>query len=318
MADTNALLKSIGAGVNLNMSDVVEKQVRDMLARFKTEIQTASAQTKQSGQQMASSLASATTQIQSLVSATHKLNKDGSLTETRKGFDDLNRAITEVWKSGQLLTRSRTTDSALTKDIQYANQLYQEQIAYLKQIYALKTRRLTAADGTPTAQNLDSQISNTERLIDANNQIIGQLGQQAISRSKLVHLSGEEAAIAQKFVAAQIARQEKLNAAWQPQNAGVKELSQAQAALKQLTQAHRGYITAVKNGDQVSQTYWRQSAQSAKGEIQSIESKIGSLNLEENARKRLLNVIQQAKDAEQTHARNLDQLNSGATKLDDS
>lgn len=318
MADTNALLKSIGAGVNLNMSDVVEKQVRDMLARFKTEIQTASAQTKQSGQQMASGLASATTQIQSLVSATHKLNKDGSLTETRKGFDDLNRAITEVWKSGQLLTRSRTTDSALTKDIQYANQLYQEQIAYLKQIYALKTRRLTAADGTPTAQNLDSQISNTERLIDANNQIIGQLGQQAISRSKLVHLSGEEAAIAQKFVAAQIARQEKLNAAWQPQNAGVKELSQAQAALKQLTQAHRGYITAVKNGDQVSQTYWRQSAQSAKGEIQSIESKIGSLNLEENTRKQLLNVIRQAKDAEQTHARNLDQLNSGATKLDDS
>ncbi len=233
MADTNALLKSIGAGINLNMSDVVEKQVRDMLTRFKTEIQNASAQTKQSGQQMASGLSSATTQIQSLVSATQKLNKDGSLTETRKGFDDLNRSITEVWKNGQLLTRSRTTDSALTKDIEYANKLYQEQVAYLKQVYALKTQRLTTQDGTPTAQNIDSQIVNAERLIDANNQLIALLGREAISRSKLVQLSGEEAAIAQKYVSAQIAQQEKLNAAQQAQNSGVKELSQAQAALKQ-------------------------------------------------------------------------------------
>ncbi len=53
-------------------------------------------------------------------------------------------------------------------------------------------------------------------------------------------------------------------------------------------------------------------------EIQSIESKIGSLNLEEGTRKRLLTVIQQAKDAEQTHVRNLDQLSSGTTKLDES
>ena len=35
MAETNKLLQSIDAGVNLNMTDVVEKQVRDMLTRFK-------------------------------------------------------------------------------------------------------------------------------------------------------------------------------------------------------------------------------------------------------------------------------------------
>ena len=171
-------------GVNLNMTDVAEKQVRDMLARFKAEIQNASSQTAQSGKQMASGLASATTQIQALVSATQKLNADGSLTETRKGYDDLNRAITEVYKNGQLLSRSRSENGALAKDIQYANQLYQEQIEYLKRIYALKTQRLTAADGSENALNLDSQIADTGRLIDANNQIIGQLGQQAISRSK--------------------------------------------------------------------------------------------------------------------------------------
>lgn len=58
------MLKSIGADVNLNMTDVVEKQVKAMLSRFKTEIQQASSQTMQSGQQMAGSVKIAATQIQ--------------------------------------------------------------------------------------------------------------------------------------------------------------------------------------------------------------------------------------------------------------
>ena len=56
MAETNKLLQSIGAGVNLNMTDVVEKQVRDMLTRFKNEIQKAAAQTTQLGTQAAKGL----------------------------------------------------------------------------------------------------------------------------------------------------------------------------------------------------------------------------------------------------------------------
>ena len=40
--------------------------------------------------------------------------------------------------------------------------------------------------------------------------------------------------------------------------------------------------------------YWSQSAQSALAEIQSIEQKLGSLNLEEATRKRILDIIQQA------------------------
>ena len=56
MAETNKLLQSIGAGVNLNMTDVVEKQVRDMLTRFKNEIQKAAAQTTQFGTQAAKGL----------------------------------------------------------------------------------------------------------------------------------------------------------------------------------------------------------------------------------------------------------------------
>ena len=57
MAETNKLLQSIGAGVNLNMTDVVEKQVRGILTRFKNEIQKAAAQATQFGTQAAKGLA---------------------------------------------------------------------------------------------------------------------------------------------------------------------------------------------------------------------------------------------------------------------
>lgn len=199
--------------MNLNLSDVVEKQVRSMLARFKTEIQSASAQTAISGGQMASGLKAATSQIQSLITVTQKMGKDGALTVTRKGFDDLGRSITEVYKNGQLLHKTLSENSSLAKDIRYANQLYQEQAEALKKVYALKTQRLKTQDGTPAAMDLDSQIADTGRLIDANNQLIALLDRQAISRSKLEKLSAEEAALGAKYAAAQAAQQERLNAA---------------------------------------------------------------------------------------------------------
>lgn len=125
------------------MSDVVEKQIRTMLSRYKEEIQKAASQTTQSGNQMVSGLKKAASEIQALLSVTQKLNADGNLTQTRKGYDDLGRSVTEVYKNGQLLHRTMSVESTLSKDIQYANKLYQEQAEYLKRIYALKTKRLT-------------------------------------------------------------------------------------------------------------------------------------------------------------------------------
>lgn len=145
------------------MTDVVEKQVREMLGRFKAEIKQMSTQTQNAGQQIANDLTSTATQIQHLLTTTQRLGKDGALTETRKGYDALGRSITEVYKNGLLLNKSLTADSALSKDIQYANELYQEQIGYLKKVYQMKTQRLSAADGTSTAQNLDSQIADAQR-----------------------------------------------------------------------------------------------------------------------------------------------------------
>ena len=125
------------------MSDVVEKQIRTMLSRYKEEIQKAASKTTQSGNQMVSGLKKAASEIQALLSVTQKLNADGNLTQTRKGYDDLGRSVAEVYKNGQLLHRTMSVESTLSKDIQYANKLYQEQAEYLKRIYALKTKRLT-------------------------------------------------------------------------------------------------------------------------------------------------------------------------------
>lgn len=101
VSETNDLLKSIGAGVNLNMSDVVEKQVREMLTRFKSEIQKMASQSAKSGQQTADGLKPAVSQIQTLLTTTQRLAADGTLTETRNGYDALGRSITEVYKNGQ-------------------------------------------------------------------------------------------------------------------------------------------------------------------------------------------------------------------------
>lgn len=83
------------------MTQVVEKQVRGVLERFKKEIQSMAQQAQKGGEQITQGLTAASTQITRLSSATGKLNKDGSLTETRKGFDELGRSISEVYKAGQ-------------------------------------------------------------------------------------------------------------------------------------------------------------------------------------------------------------------------
>lgn len=215
-----------------------------------------------------------------------------------------------------------TSESALSKDIQYANELYKEQIAHLKQIYQLKTQRLKVQDGTPAAQSLDSQIADIGRQIDANNQLIAQLDRQAVARSKLINLSGDEAALAAKYTAAQTAQQERLTAsneaAAKAAASGATELHQLQQAYKQLTTAYCQYNIAVKNGNETGKEYWGQSAAQAMNEIRQIDQKLASLNIEENIRKQILDLIQQAQNAEAAHQKQLEGTGNQVSRLDQS
>lgn len=310
MAQTNALLKSIGGGVNLDMATMVERQVRGMLERLKTEVRRATQQTGQGFAQLTEGAKQSATQIEQLVSATQKMSADGSVTLTQKGYDKLNQSITEVYKNAQLATRTLTTDSALTKDIAYANQLYAEQITYLKRVYDLKTQRLNTPEGSSKAAELDKQIAETGALADANKEIIALLDSQAVSRSKLVNLGNEETRIAQKFAIAQAQVQDRASG---QASSGVREIMQAQGAYQRLTEAYRQYDAAVKSGNNAGQAYWQQSIAGAMREMQAIEGKLDSLSLEEGARRRLLDLIQKAKDAEATHTQAL----SGTNQLVD-
>ena len=253
------------------MTDVVEKQVKAMLTRFKNEIQKASQHTAQSGSQMANGLKSASTQIQTLLTATQKLNADGSLTETRKGYDALGKSIAEVYKNGQLLSRTMDTGKGVQGNITQANQLYQQQLTYLRQLNQLSVQRLSAGNGTSLAAELDQQIATLQQQINGNKQLISQMDQQVVKRSKLVNLAAEEARLQQKLKTAQASQQTRSSNASE-----TAELKKAEQAYKQLTNAYRQYNQARKNGDQAQQAYWSQSAQSALNELNLLEQKLPS------------------------------------------
>ena len=164
-------------------------------------------------------------------------------------------------------------------------------------------------DDTPYAQSLDGQIANLQTLIDGNRKLIAQMDQQAVARSRLVELAREEAPLAARYGNAQQSR---------AQSAGTTELHQMQQAYRQLTTAYRQYNIAVKNGNEAGKEYWSQSAAQAMDEIQRIEQKLVSLNIEESVRKQILDLIQQAKNAEAAHQAQLEGTGNQLSRLDQS
>ena len=179
----------------------------------------------------------------------------------------------------------------------------------MKQIYRLKTQRLKVQDDTPYAQSLDGQIANLQTLIDGNRKLIAQMDQQAVARSRLVELAREEAQLSARYGNAQQSR---------AQSEGTAKLHQLQQAYRQLTTAYRQYNIAVKNGNETGKEYWSQSAAQAMDEIQQIEQKLVSLNIEESVRKQILDLIQQAKNAEAAHQAQLEGTGNQLSRLDQS
>ena len=88
-----------------------------------------------------------------------------------------------------------------------------------------------------------------------------------------------------------------------------------QQAYQQLTNAYRQYNAAVKSGNEAGKAYWSQSAQNALNEILSVQQKLGTLNMEESVRRKILDLIEQARNAEAAHQATLSQTNSGYTQL---
>lgn len=163
------------------------------------------------------------------------------------------------------------TGKGVQGNITQANQLYQQQLTYLRQLNQLSIQRLSAGNGTSLAAELDQQIATLQQQINGNKQLILQMDQQVVKRSKLVNLAAEEARLQQKLKTAQASQQTRRSNASE-----TAELKKAEQAYKQLTNAYRQYNQARKNGDQAQQAYWNQNAQSALNELKLLEQKLPS------------------------------------------
>lgn len=168
MNDANNELKKLGVGINLDMTQVVEKQIRQMFTALKSEIQSTAKQTGDITTKMAAGLASSAKEMEHIISVTRKIGQESSLTETVKGYDTLGNQLTLVRKNAELASIALKQDGAFTKDIRYANELYTEQVAHLKRIHELRTQRLYVENDSPKATILDTQIEDTTRLYQAN------------------------------------------------------------------------------------------------------------------------------------------------------
>ena len=166
------------------------------------------------------------------------------------------------------------------------------------------------------AAELDKQIADTQQLIETNRQLISQLDQEAVSRSRLVNLTQEEAAAQQKYNNALAAQTDRAATKNDAEGSGTKELKQMQVAYQQLTNAYRQYNLAVKSSNEAGKAYWSQSAQQALQEISGIEEKIGSLTIEEDVRKKILDLIAQARNAEATQRSSMGGMKDDATALE--
>lgn len=175
-------------GVNLDMTSVVEKQVKAMLTALKNEVKAVTEQTGQSFAAMAQGAGKSVSQIETLISTTRKMNADGSVTVTQKGYDSLSRSISEVVKNAQLINRTMTEKSAHVADVERTEKAY-----------------------------------------------------------------------------------------------------------RKLTEAYRNQNAAVKLGSQASAVYWKESANGALAELRVIEQKINLLDMEEGARKRILDIVEKSK-----------------------
>lgn len=72
---------------------------------------------------------------------------------------------------------------------------------------------MSAGDGTSLATELDQQIIALQQQISSNKQLIAQMDQQVVKRSRLVNLAAEEVKLQKKLAAAQAAKQTKSSTA---------------------------------------------------------------------------------------------------------
>lgn len=191
------------------MTDVVEKQVKQMLEKLMAEVKktaggvnTGTKQMQQSFSNMATTMVSATK-----VTSTWSGDMLENIQQVVRGHTKLNESVTQVWKNGQL-TRVTKVDS---DPISEANRLYKRQTELLSEIKKKRIELTKQQAGTIGYRELEKEVVAREREYAANARLIAQLPQEIQDRTKLNTLLEKQRDVTREIGRAQTEAREKKN-----------------------------------------------------------------------------------------------------------
>ena len=104
VAEANKLLKSLGTGVNLDMSDVMKDEIKRQIDQLVNAVKRSGSQTKKTAQSIASDIETVTRET-----LTYGNKAANALTVVQKGYDQLGRSISETSKNGVLVSKTIVT-----------------------------------------------------------------------------------------------------------------------------------------------------------------------------------------------------------------
>ena len=135
--EANEQLKSVGHGVDLNMGDVMKKQIQEALNGLINEVKKTTKKTQDSTKEMGDSIKGVSTDIEVLGKATQTWSGKQleHITRVEKGWDKHGKAMRKVMKDGQTVSVTKVDSDPVA----IANKLYQERIRLfekLKKAYA--------------------------------------------------------------------------------------------------------------------------------------------------------------------------------------
>ena len=182
-------------------------------------------------------------------------------------------------KEGELLSRTTTTKGDLAKEIETANSLYKEQIGYLKEMYSLRTQRLSVSDGSDQAKQLDAQIQKYGQLIAKSREQANGLSEEARQLSNLNKLGEERAKVIKSY-----------QAALKSESNGDAGLSRMTDEYKRLSEYVRQYNTSLQTGQGTD--YWSQRIESSRKLLAQQSEELKKLDLTADRKQKLLDLEQ--------------------------
>lgn len=314
----NNLLKSIGQGVNLNLTQGVNAQLQPILNNFQTQLQNILTQTQnmankvgeagnKAGQQAQQNTQRIVQNAQQVSAETAKMASH--LTNAEKVLQRFDRAgnqfttITGTGRRPQDKQRNRyingdlqdvtvTQQTEYAKAVQLANNSLKEQLAIQRNLNKAQVEKVNTTGDTTT---IDERIKGYQQAITLEEKFRSQLDQTAVAEQKNANVMK---ALRDAEIAGQTKLAEAQRLAAEKEFSGAEYLDKAKRALADLTNAQHQYLDAKKNGNYASMEYWKGEQTNAKASLESVNQSAQQANIAIEAKQKMLALTQQATVAE--------------------